>query len=247
MKRPDWQLSRNGLFWVLFAFGAVIALHLDHLPAWITALAVACIGWRILEYRGAVPFPPGPLKALLVAGCVAGLALTYPSLLALEPMLSMLVAGFGLKLLEMHHKRDAVVLVYVAFFAAAMGPVFSQDIPGFIGVLLVCAVAAAALLGSEPGSVSRARSFRSPQRSRLRRLPALATGPLGAGAQAGLQGFHQVHDLVFRLRLRRSRDLLPLDLHLDQGHDLLGNLVLVLVGLERVRRGLLDELERTEP
>ena len=27
MKRPDWQLSRNGLFWVLFAFGAVIALH----------------------------------------------------------------------------------------------------------------------------------------------------------------------------------------------------------------------------
>ena len=42
MKRPDWQLSRNGLFWVLLAFAAVIALHLDHLPAWITALVVAC-------------------------------------------------------------------------------------------------------------------------------------------------------------------------------------------------------------
>jgi len=146
MKRAEWQLSRNGLFWVLFAFAVVVLLHMEYLPPWITVTGLVCVLWRILEYRGAVPFPPGPLKALLVAGCVAGLALTYPSLLALEPMLSMLVAGFGLKLLEMHHKRDAVVLVYVALFAAAMGPVFSQDIPGFIGVLLVCAVAAAALV-----------------------------------------------------------------------------------------------------
>ena len=38
MRRPDWQLSRNGLFWVLFAFIAVVALHLDHLPAWVTFL-----------------------------------------------------------------------------------------------------------------------------------------------------------------------------------------------------------------
>ena len=68
MRRPDWQLSRNGLFWVLFAFTAVVLLHLDHLPPWVTALAGLCILWRILEYRGVVPFPPWPLKVILVAG-----------------------------------------------------------------------------------------------------------------------------------------------------------------------------------
>ena len=126
MKRPDWQLSRNGLFWVLFAFAAVIALHLDHLPPWITALAIACILWRILEYRGVVPFPPWPLKAVFVAACVGGLILSYSNLLGLEPMVSMLLAGFGLKLLEMHHKRDAVVLVYLSFMAAAISSSLSS-------------------------------------------------------------------------------------------------------------------------
>jgi transglutaminase-like putative cysteine protease len=146
MQRPDWQLSRNGLFWVLFAFAAVVALHLDHLPPWVTAIAGLCILWRILEYRGVVSFPPLPLKAVLVAGCVAGLVAEYTSLLGLEPMLSMLIAGFGLKLLEMHHKRDAVILVYLAFFTAAVDCVFTQEIPDFILVLLTFVTASSALV-----------------------------------------------------------------------------------------------------
>ncbi|NND56253.1 MAG: DUF3488 domain-containing transglutaminase family protein [Xanthomonadales bacterium] len=156
MKRPDWQLSRNGLFWVLLAFSAVVVLHLEHLPPWVTALAGLCVLWRILEYRGVVPFPPWPLKAALVAGCMVGLTLVYPSLLGLEPMLSMLVAGFGLKLLEMHHKRDAVVLVYLAFFATAVDCVFSVEITTFILVLLTFMIATTALISINQ---SNTRSF----------------------------------------------------------------------------------------
>lgn len=146
MRRPDWQLSRNGLFWVLFAFISVVALHVDHLPPWVTAIAGICILWRILEYRGVVSFPPWPLKAVLVAGCIAGLVLVYPSLLGLEPMLAMLIAGFGLKLLEMHHKRDATILVYLAFFTAAMDCIFTQEIPDFGLVLLAFVIASSALV-----------------------------------------------------------------------------------------------------
>jgi transglutaminase-like putative cysteine protease len=156
MKRPDWQLSRNGLFWVLAAFAAVITLHLDHLPLWVSALAGLCVLWRVLEYRGTVPFPPWPLKAVLVAGCVAGLAAEYPSLLGLEPMLAMLIAGFGLKLLEMHHKRDAVILIYLAFFTASVECIFTQDIFDFSRVLLTFAIAATALVSINQ---SKARRF----------------------------------------------------------------------------------------
>ena len=146
MRRPDWQLSRNGLFWVLSAFGAVVLLHVDHLPAWITALAVLAVAWRILEYRGVAPFPPWPLKILMVLACLAGLVLEYHSLLGLDPMLAMLMAGFSLKLLEMHHKRDAVVLVYLAWFAAAVDCIFTQQIFNFVLVLLTTGIAAAALV-----------------------------------------------------------------------------------------------------
>ena len=146
MHRPDWQLSRNGLFWVLFAFASVVALHADHLPAWVLILAVVCVVWRILEYRGVVPFPPWPLKILLVAGILAGLGMEYRFMLRLDPMISMLIAGFGLKLLEMHHKRDAVVLVYLAYLVAAMNCVFTQVIPEFILVLFTFMVTTTALV-----------------------------------------------------------------------------------------------------
>lgn len=146
MKLPDWQLSRNGLFWVLCAFLAVVMLHMDHLPLWITVLAISCVAWRILEYRGIVPFPPWPLKAVFVVGCVAALVMSYRSLLGLEPMLSMLIAGFGLKLLEMHHKRDAVVLVYLTYLAAAINCVFTDDMQQFALVLLTFIIATTALV-----------------------------------------------------------------------------------------------------
>lgn len=153
MKQVDWQLSRNGLFWVLFAFTAVVTLHMGHLPLWVSVLAGLCIIWRILEYRGVVPFPPWPLKVILVGGCVVGLTLVYRSLIGLEPMVSMLMAGFGLKLLEMHHKRDAVVLVFLAFFAASVTCIFTQDIPDFILVLVTFAIATTALV-----SINQAKS-----------------------------------------------------------------------------------------
>jgi transglutaminase-like putative cysteine protease len=156
MKRPDWQLSRNGLFWVLFAYLSVVALHFDHLPFWVTAMAGLCVAWRILEYRGVVPFPPWPLKTVLVAGCLAGLALDYRFLLGLEPMLSMLILGFGLKMLEMHHKRDAVVLVYLSFFAAAIDCVFTQDVFNFMFVLLAGLVATTAMVSINQ---SKSRGF----------------------------------------------------------------------------------------
>lgn len=154
MKRPDWQLSRNGLFWVLLSFGAVVLLHIEHLPSWVSVLAVLCVLWRVLEYRGRVPFPPWPLKVVLVAACVAGLTLVYPSLLGLEPMLSMLVAGFGLKLLEMHHKRDAVILVYLAFFAAAVACVFTTEITNFGLVLITFVIATTALVSINQSKAS---------------------------------------------------------------------------------------------
>src|SRR5262245_4425259 len=58
--------------------------------------------------------------------------------------------------------------------------------------------------------------------------------------EAGLESFHQVHDLAFPPSLRPGgRDVLALDLLLDQLLDALAHLVFVLAGLERVGGDLL--------
>ena len=73
---------------------------------------------------------------------------------------------------------------------------------------------------------------------------AAALRGLLAGGEAGLQRFHDVDDLVLRLRRRRERDVLAFDLALDQRQHALADFVLVSLGLELFARGLLDELRR---
>src|SRR5262249_26509584 len=64
---------------------------------------------------------------------------------------------------------------------------------------------------------------------------------LGLLPEARLQGLHQVDDRPAAGLGRRDRDVLPLDLLLDQTEDALLDVVLVGLGLERVRRALVDE------
>src|SRR5947209_20133885 len=72
-------------------------------------------------------------------------------------------------------------------------------------------------------------------RRRLARGRALAL-------EAGLQRFHQVHHLRRPPLLGRGRDVLALELLLDELLDALADLVLVLLGMEGLARDLLDEL-----
>ena len=125
MKRPDWQLSRNGLFWVLLAFAAVIALHLDHLPACVTPLVMACIAWRILEYRRVVPFPSWPLKVLFVGATVA---FTVFGLLIKNALHDWLKAGIVHGQPDLGQERQQVDMMpglFVAFERCA-GPVLKR-------------------------------------------------------------------------------------------------------------------------
>ena len=54
----------------------------------------------------------------MIAGTV-GWWLAFPSKLTLEPAVGLLLVATGLKLLEAHSKRDAIVLIYTGFTLAA--------------------------------------------------------------------------------------------------------------------------------
>ncbi|WP_461481081.1 transglutaminase TgpA family protein [Porticoccus sp.] len=144
---PSWQIRRQALFWLLAAFAAVIALHAGHLPRWVLLAAALAMLWRVQCFRGAWAAPGRLVKWGLLAVCLAGLLLEYGTPIGLEPMVALLVSAYVLKLLEMAHRRDAYLVVLLAFFVAALAALFDQSIAG-AGYILGCLLLVlAALIG----------------------------------------------------------------------------------------------------
>tara|TARA_R100000656_G_scaffold26216_5_gene23124 strand:- start:992 stop:3010 length:2019 start_codon:yes stop_codon:yes gene_type:complete len=144
---PVWKIHRNGLFWLLVAFAAVIVLHADHLPSWILLAASVATIWRIQLYRSAWRPPSRLIKTGLLGLCLAGLVVEYGSPIGLEPMVALLVSAYLLKLLEMHHRRDAYLVVFLAFFITALDALFDQSIGNTLYIIGCLSLVLAALLG----------------------------------------------------------------------------------------------------
>ena len=159
MTSPVWKIHRNGLFWLLVAFAAVIILHADHLPNWILLAAFVAIIWRIQLYRSAWRPPSRLIKTGLLGLCLAGLVAEYGSPVGLEPMVALLVSAYLLKLLEMHHRRDAYLVIFLAFFITALDALFDQSIGNTLYIIGCLLLVLAALLGLH-GSDGNERQLR---------------------------------------------------------------------------------------
>lgn len=147
LMEPAWQTPRTGLLWMLISVALAVFLHVAHLPYWVIAAAVLAIIWQIQVYRGAWQHPGKLHKMLLVLLCLGGVLSSYGRLIGLEPMVALLVSGFMLKLLEIHRRRDALVLIYLAYFVVIIQCLFEQTIATALFVLAGLILVTAALVG----------------------------------------------------------------------------------------------------
>ena len=142
-----YQIPRKSLAWMLAAQVAVILPHLPRLHWLIIGTAIACGGWRIMVYRGRWSFPPRWAKALLVVGGMIGVPVAYQTVLGLEPAVALLIVAFFFKLLEMQQRRDAFLVVFLAYFVAATEFLFVQTISMAVYVFAVMVMITASLIG----------------------------------------------------------------------------------------------------
>ncbi|TQV67702.1 DUF3488 domain-containing protein [Exilibacterium tricleocarpae] len=142
-----YQLPRNSLAWLLVAQAAAIAPHIPRLPVWLVGAWLFVVAWRVQVFRGVWAFPGAPVKALLVIVCGASLLFGYGRFFGLEPMVALLLAAFVLKLLEMHRRRDALVVIYLGFFTCSTQLLFSTTMPAAVYALLCVVLLTAALIG----------------------------------------------------------------------------------------------------
>jgi len=144
----EFQIPRNSLAWMLTAQAAVIAPHVTRLVPWILLVCLGCGLWRIMVFLGRWSYPGRWTKVLFVVGGMVGVPIGYGrNFFRLEPAIALLIVAFVLKLLEMHHKRDAFIVIYLAYFVLITEFLFFQTIPVAFYMGLVMVMITAALIG----------------------------------------------------------------------------------------------------
>lgn len=136
-------ITRDSLLW-LFAIQVVVLVpHFLEVPPWIPLVWAAVVFWRWKIFQGAWNYPNKLHKTLVVFICTAGLVLSVGANFNLISMLSLLLVGSILKLLEIKNRKDFVLLIFLSLFIlAAQFIFFNHFLAAFYGVfclLLACA------------------------------------------------------------------------------------------------------------
>lgn len=124
----SWQIPRNCLAWLLLAQVVLLLPHVQRLPWWVSLVYGCCAVWRIMIYQGRWSLPPRIVKAIMAILCAVGIYRSFGTMVGLEPTVALLFSGFSLKLLEVGSKRDVYLLIYLAYFVAVTGFLFSQEL-----------------------------------------------------------------------------------------------------------------------
>jgi transglutaminase-like putative cysteine protease len=126
--KPDQQVPRNALVWIIISLFTLVAPHAERLPLWVLAVYLFAAGWRIMVYQGRWSFPGRLVKTALIVASCSGIYLSYGSLIGLEPTVALLLTAFALKLIELHRRKDAYVLLFLGYFICITEFLFSQDL-----------------------------------------------------------------------------------------------------------------------
>ncbi|MGD8417126.1 MAG: DUF3488 domain-containing protein, partial [Pseudomonadales bacterium] len=142
-----YQIPRNALTLLMAAQVAVVLPYALKISPWIVAVGLFCGMWRTNVYLGRWDYPRRWVKALLVAACVAGVAISGVGAFSLEATASLLIAAFALKLIEMKSRRDAYVVIFLGYFAIATQFLFDQTLLVAIYQLAAFMLVTAAMVG----------------------------------------------------------------------------------------------------
>jgi len=111
---------------LLVAALMVLAPHFAHLPLWVSLAVCATLLWRAaITWRGK-RMPPMWLLVPVAVAAMAGVYLTYRTLLGRDAGVAMLTLLLAFKLLEMRAKRDLFVVVFLSFFVLLTSFFYSQ-------------------------------------------------------------------------------------------------------------------------
>ena len=144
-------IPRNALLWLLIAQVLVIAPHLFHIPLWIAGLWLCCAGWRVQVYRTRWKLPRSIVKVAMMTSAAFAVYLSRGGLIGLDAGVALLITAFTLKLVELRSRRDALVLIFLGFFAVVTSYLYDDSLLAALYSLLPALALLAAWTGLQQG------------------------------------------------------------------------------------------------
>ena len=126
MSRP---MSRDKADTLLLLISCALALapHTAHLPLWTSLLCATLLLWRgSITFRGN-RMPPQWLLVPIAVVVLTSVYFSFHTFFGRDSGVAMVVLLLTLKLLEMHAKRDLVVVILVSFFVMLTNFFYSQS------------------------------------------------------------------------------------------------------------------------
>ncbi len=120
--------ERRDTLFLLAVLGWTMLPHGQHLPAWTIAFAIALLGWRARIAVRSDRMPGRWIMLIALVGGVGGVAFTERTLWGRDAGVALLVVLTALKTLELHARRDAMVVFFLGFFLVLTNFLFSQSL-----------------------------------------------------------------------------------------------------------------------
>ena len=168
-----YQVPRHAFPWLIAAALLASLPHLWRGPLWLALTVPVLLCWRMLIQRGVLTMPGKLVRVPLLLAVVGGTLYSHGTLLGPEAGVTLLVAAFALKMLEMFRLRDAYVAIILGSFVLATAFLFARDplITLYIGVVLVVVMAALVGINDPESGVSPWRHLRKSGGMVLQALP----------------------------------------------------------------------------
>lgn len=131
---------------LLLSLAMVAAPHATHLPWWVIALAAMLITWRAYLGYARHAMPNRWLLLLVAVAASIGVFIGYRTLFGREAGVALLVIMLGLKLLETRTLRDAMLLIFLAYFLVITNFLYSQTITTALYMLVCTLVITASMI-----------------------------------------------------------------------------------------------------
>lgn len=142
----DSSLSKHSLIFLLTAIGLITLPHSQNIPAPLFGFFAVLLIWRFVGIWRSTWLPNRPALFLLTAIGIALLYSQHQGLFGRDAGTALFVVALGLKLLEIHGKREIYLVVFLAFIVAASLFLYEQSILMAAYILLVCTLLLATLV-----------------------------------------------------------------------------------------------------
>ncbi|CBL45221.1 Transglutaminase-like protein [gamma proteobacterium HdN1] len=132
---PDFVMPRASFAGLLVTMAACFFPHATRLPLWMSIFALVCMVYRLLIHWQRADFPSIWAKLLAAAIAIPLLVGEYGTLMAPDGGVAFLFVGYFLKLLEMHYRRDAMVMLLLSFFVIPMQFLYDTSLLATVWVI----------------------------------------------------------------------------------------------------------------